>query len=122
PEGAVSLGLAGTAPGLVLEARGCVVVVLPGPPAELRRLWAAALDAEPVRKVLAAVRPPDRQVLRFFGVSESAVAQALARAGGEDGGVEATVCARDLEVHVDLIGRGDQLAKALKGELGEFLF
>ena len=30
PEGAQSLGLAGTAPGLVLDASGCAVVVLPG--------------------------------------------------------------------------------------------
>ncbi|HSI97346.1 MAG TPA: competence/damage-inducible protein A, partial [Gaiellaceae bacterium] len=43
PEGAVSLGLAGTAPGMVLETNGCVVVVLPGPPRELRRLWPRAL-------------------------------------------------------------------------------
>ena len=31
PEGAVSLGIAGTAPGVVLDAGSCVVVVLPGP-------------------------------------------------------------------------------------------
>ena len=39
PEGAVSLGLAGTAPGLVLQTSRAVVVVLPGPPGELQRLW-----------------------------------------------------------------------------------
>ena len=31
PEGALSLGLAGTAPGIVLDTGNCVVVVLPGP-------------------------------------------------------------------------------------------
>src|SRR5205809_6779838 len=45
PEGARSLGLAGTAPGLVLEHGNAVVVVLPGPPAELQRLWEKALEA-----------------------------------------------------------------------------
>ena len=39
PEGAVVVGLAGTAPALVLETERGVVVVLPGPPRELRRLW-----------------------------------------------------------------------------------
>src|SRR4029077_12765844 len=34
PEGAISLGLAGTAPGVVLRAREAIVVVLPVPPAE----------------------------------------------------------------------------------------
>src|SRR5438128_10949522 len=69
PEGALSLGLAGTAPGLVLESGGAVVVVLPGPPAELRRLWADALRAEPVRRVLDHARPPELRLLRFFGAS-----------------------------------------------------
>jgi nicotinamide-nucleotide amidase len=41
-------------------------------------------------------------VLRFYGVSESAVARTLAEAGGEGGGVEVTICARDFEIHVDL--------------------
>ena len=39
PDGALSLGLAGTAPGLVLEGGNCVVVVLPGPPTGTRRCF-----------------------------------------------------------------------------------
>src|SRR6185436_11043751 len=74
PDGSVSLGLAGTAPGLVLEAGEGVVVVLPGPPAELQRLWLEAVDSEPVRRVLARASAPERRLLRFFGASESAVA------------------------------------------------
>jgi nicotinamide-nucleotide amidase len=38
----------------------------------------------------------------MFGVSESAVARALAEAGGDGDGVEVTICARDFEIHVDL--------------------
>src|SRR5262249_32763362 len=53
PESALSLGLAGPAPGIVLDTGACVVVVLPGPPRELRRLWPRALETEPVRRVLA---------------------------------------------------------------------
>ena len=103
PEGAVSLGLAGTAPGLVLEHAGCVVVILPGPPRELQRLWPNARHTEPFRRLLERTHPPDRRLLRFFGASESTVAQALADAGGDGGGVEATICARDFEIHVDLV-------------------
>jgi nicotinamide-nucleotide amidase len=103
PEGAASVGLAGTAPGLVMEENGTAVVVLPGPPGELKRLWASALEAEPVRRVLERARPPGRRVLRFFGASESAIARALEEAGGERPGVEATICARDFEIHVDLV-------------------
>jgi len=122
PEGAIVIGIAGTAPGLVLDAGGAVAVVLPGPPAELRRLWGAALDGEPVRRVLARAEPPRRHVLRFFGVSESAVGKALAEAGGEPEGVQATVCAHDGEIWVELFGESEELAGALESALGRYLF
>ena len=128
PEGARSVGLAGTAPGLVLEHDGCVVVVLPGPPGELRRLWSAALEQEAVRSLLAQARPPGRRVLRFFGASESAIARALEEAGGERDGVEATICARDFEIHVDLVvdpgaeGAADELEAQLVEPLERWLF
>lgn len=128
PAGAVPVGLAGTAPGLVVEVGAAVAVLLPGPPAELRRLWPQALASEPVSRVLARARPPGRRVLRFYGASESAVAQALERAGGEGEGVEATVCARDFEVHVDLVVEpgaepaAEALAAGLRAELGRYLF
>ncbi|HEX7309602.1 MAG TPA: molybdopterin-binding protein, partial [Gaiellaceae bacterium] len=114
PEGAVSLGLAGTAPGLVLQAGEAAVVVLPGPPAELQRLWPRALETGPVRRVLAQATPPEHRVLRFFGASESEVARVLADAGGEPPGVTATVCAREFEIHVDLYGPADELADTLR--------
>jgi nicotinamide-nucleotide amidase len=107
PAGGESLGLAGTAPGVVLSANGCVAVALPGPPPELQ---------------------PGRRVLRFFGASESAVAQALEDAGGDGDGVEATICARDFEIHVDLLvepgadERADALSAALRAPLERYLF
>ena len=122
PDGAVSLGLAGTAPGLVLQAGEAAVVVLPGPPAELQRLWPRALETEPVRRVLAQATPPEHRVLRFFGASESEVARVLADAGGEPPGVTATVCAREFEIHVDLYGSADELADTLRERLGRHLF
>ena len=128
PAGARSLGLAGTAPGLVLEHGNAVVVVLPGPPAELQRLWEKALEAEPVQRVLARAQPPELRQLRFFGASESTVAKALAEAGGDGDGVEATICARDFEIHVDLVvepgaeARADELTQGLVTPLERYLF
>jgi nicotinamide-nucleotide amidase len=128
PAGAVKLGLAGTAPGLVVEMPNGVVVVLPGPPAELRRLWPRALETDALRALLAGARPPDRRYLRFFGASESAVAKALDAAGGDGDGVEATICARDFEIHLDLLvdpgaeGRATELEDRLRQSLGRYLF
>jgi len=128
PEGAEVIGVAGTAPGLVLQGEGCVFVVLPGPPGELRRLWPAAVASEALGSVLGRTTPPGRHVLRFFGASESTVAKALADAGGDGDGVEATICARDFEIHVDLVvepgadERGERLAAALREPLEPYLF
>ena len=128
PAGAVVVGIAGTAPALVLAAEETVFIVLPGPPSELRRLWPQALETSPVRSVLARAREPERRVLRFYGASESAVARALAEAGGEAPGLAVTVCARDFEIHVDLVfeaeasSAADGLGTGLRERLGEYLF
>jgi nicotinamide-nucleotide amidase len=128
PAGAVSLGLAGTAPGSVLDLGETVVVVLPGPPAELQRLWPRALETEAVRRVLGRAQPPGRRLLRFYGASESAIARSLREAGGEPDGVETTICARDFEIHVDLVvqpgseGIADELEAALVAPVEQYLF
>ena len=129
PAPAASIGLAGTAPGLVLRApNGCVVVVLPGPPSELQRLWPNALASEPMRELLARTSPPDRRVLRLFGLSESAVARALDEAGGDGDGVEVTICAREFEIHVDFVvepgadARAAALEQAMAAPLEKWIF
>ena len=54
PDGARAIGLAGTAPGLIVPWRdGRFVVVLPGPPSELQRLWPNALETDEFRALLA---------------------------------------------------------------------
>ncbi len=127
-EGSVVVGIAGTAPALVLQAERGAVVVLPGPPSELRRLWPGALESGPVRKVLSRAREPERRVLRFYGASESEIARALEESGGEGGGVTATICAREFEIHVDLFvekegrARADELVEGLRERAGRHLF
>lgn len=128
PDGSISLGLAGTAPGLVLDLDDTVVVVLPGPPRELQRLWPRALETEPVRRVVARAPAREHRVLRFFGTPESAVAEALAAAGGEGEGLDVTICAREFEIHVDLFvepsaqERGTHVADSLRETLRPYLF
>jgi nicotinamide-nucleotide amidase len=128
PEGAIVAGLAGTAPALVLQLDHCIAVTLPGPPTELQALWPAVIETEPMQRLLERVRPPDRRVLRLYGVGESTVARALEAAGGEPDGVEVTICARDFEIHIDLFvdpgaeARAGELQAALLEPIGEYLF
>ncbi|MBD0349061.1 MAG: nicotinamide-nucleotide amidohydrolase family protein [Thermoleophilia bacterium] len=123
PAGAVSLGLAGTAPGVLLEHDGRIAVALPGPPGELRRLWRIALETEPFRRLRARVRPPHARVLRVYGVTESAVARALDATGGESEGLDITICAHDFEVRVDLLAApgAEERAAAVEASLADAL-
>jgi nicotinamide-nucleotide amidase len=128
PAGALVAGLAGTAPALAVAVDGSAAAVLPGPPSELQALWPRVLELEPVRAVLARARAPERRTLRFFGVSESTVARAFDEAGGDGDGVEATICAREFEIHVDLVvapgaaARADALEAALLPPLEQYLY
>ncbi len=122
PAGGRVIGIAGTAPGLVVETDGAVAVVLPGPPPELRRLWRAALEDDAVRGLLQRAEAPERRVLRVYGVSESAIARALVEAGGEPEGVQVTICAHAGEIWVELFGDGEELAESFRGALGASIF
>ncbi len=128
PAGATSLGLAGTAPGMVVEVNGTPVVILPGPPPELQRLWPNALTTEPVRRVLDGGEPPLRRTLRLFGTGESTVARAFEEAGGDGDGVEVTICARDFEIVVEVLAepraeqRAESLTAGLRERLGRHLY
>jgi nicotinamide-nucleotide amidase len=122
PAGGRVIGIAGTAPGLVVETGRAVAVVLPGPPPELQRLWRSALEDDAVRAVVERAETPERRVLRVYGVGESSVARVLAEAGGEPEGVQATICAHAGEIWVELFGDGEELAESFRGALGSSIF
>jgi nicotinamide-nucleotide amidase len=81
PEGGVSLGLAGTAPGVLLQTGSALAIVLPGPPGELQRIWRTALERPELQELFARARSPAFRILRFFGLPESAVAGVVEQAG-----------------------------------------
>lgn len=122
PAGATPLDPVGTAPGLVVPAGERVVVVLPGPPRELRPMWPAALATEPVRAVLVRATPLHGYTLRMFGTPESEIAKSLREieAEGVDlGAVEITTCLRRGEIEIDVRYRDEAaaVAEAVRGGL-----
>ncbi|MBA3843583.1 MAG: nicotinamide-nucleotide amidohydrolase family protein [Actinobacteria bacterium] len=128
PDGASWVGLVGTAPAVVFAHDDGLVVALPGPPRELQALWPRVLETEALQALLRRAKPPDRRVLRFYGVSESAVARSLAAAGGDGDGVDVTICAREFELHVDLFvepgasARAEAIEAQLVADNERFLF
>ncbi len=116
PRGATILDPVGTAPGLVVPpseppgaggsespTRGPTVVVLPGPPRELRPMWEAAIHTDALRAALAGATAYRRRTLRLFGIPESEIAETLRvaeRGGVELGRLEITTCLKRGEIEV----------------------
>jgi nicotinamide-nucleotide amidase len=107
PRGARVLEPVGTAPGFVVEPaqgrNGPTIVVLPGPPRELRPMWKQALATEELRTAIAGATHYRQGVQRLFGIPESEIAQTLRIA--EQHGVplqelEITTCLRGGEIEV----------------------
>lgn len=104
PDGAVVLAPVGTAPGLVVTPApgrdGVPIVVLPGPPGELRGMWPDALAAAPVRAVLERASPLTQRTIRMWGSWEAELAVTLERIADRIEGLEVTTCLRDGELEV----------------------
>ncbi len=104
PAGALVLPPVGTAPGLVVppaEGRtGPLVLVLPGPPAELRGMWDAAVAAEPTQRALSGRSELRQETVRLWGTLESELAATLRGHDAEFDGLEITTCLRDGELEI----------------------
>jgi nicotinamide-nucleotide amidase len=106
PQGATVIDPVGTAPGLVvppLDGSGPTVVVLPGPPRELRPMWEMATATDAFKSAIAHATTYRRGILRLFGIPESEIARTL-REAEADGlsldGLEVTTCLRRGEIEV----------------------
>lgn len=124
PEGARVLPPPGTAPGCALAHEGTVIVVLPGPPWELARMWEEALPGAPLAGLLARAEAPHERVLRLWAVPESRL---VAELDGFDpdvwGRLRVGICARAAELEVTIRARpGDAwAADALEERIAERL-
>jgi nicotinamide-nucleotide amidase len=110
PRGSTVLDPIGTAPGLVVPygpsgsaGEGPTVVVLPGPPGELRPMWETAVATAPFRAAIAGATHYRREIVRLYGLPESEIAatlEAAAADGLELGGLEITTCLRRGEIEI----------------------
>jgi nicotinamide-nucleotide amidase len=124
PEGARVLPPPGTAPGCALVHEGTVIVVLPGPPWELARMWEEALPDDPLAGLLARAEAPDERVLRLWAVPESRLVAELEGWEPESWSrLRVGICARAAELEVTVRARpGDAwAADALESRIAERL-
>jgi nicotinamide-nucleotide amidase len=111
PEGATVIAPVGTAPGLIVppaEGRaGPPVVVLPGPPRELRGMWPTVLADPTVHAALVGRAELRQRTIRLWGTPESELAATLREHAGALTGLEITTCLRDGEVEIVTRYRAD---------------
>jgi nicotinamide-nucleotide amidase len=102
PQGAHVLDPVGTAPGVVVPGKP-TVVVLPGPPRELQPMWPVALATPAVQEAIAGRTTYRQEMVRMFGLPESALADTLRDAEHSVEGferLEITTCLRRGEVEM----------------------
>jgi nicotinamide-nucleotide amidase len=124
PEGATPLDPVGTAPGLVVPAGERTILVLPGPPRELRPMWPVALETDRMRDLLGRATPLHGYTLRLFGIPESEIAKSLREIEAEGVAlpeVEITTCLRRGEIEIDVRYRDEaaNIAEAVRQGLAE---
>ena len=126
PVGAEVLAPVGTAPGVIMPVGDQRIVVLPGPPVELARMWLTAVASPLVAPLLAGGLP--RKVLRLYGIPESTIADAFEDLGGDAGGTETTICASRAEIEVvirhpvEAEGAAERLAAGMRERFGRAVF
>lgn len=104
PRGALVLDPVGTAAGLIVPAPagadGPPVVVLPGPPRELRPMWSAAIAAAPVRAILDRATPLRQNTIRLWRTLEADLAASLRELETRVPRLEITTCMRTGELEI----------------------
>ncbi|PAW77042.1 MAG: competence/damage-inducible protein A [Verrucomicrobia bacterium Tous-C9LFEB] len=128
PEGAIVLkNDFGTAPGLIIEDGGKAVVLLPGPPRELKPMWKNKVEPWLRDKLAALKRPPVyERIWRIVAVGESRVQDMLEPVLKDLGEFEFGYCARAGEVDFRLITHDaaalDKAAVIIREKIGDAIY
>ena len=102
PAGAQILDPVGTAPGVVGPGKPTVVGE-PGPPREVQPMWHTAVETAGLQEAIAGRTEYRQEMVRMFGLPESALAETLRAAQGSIDGfdrLEITTCLRRGELEI----------------------
>jgi nicotinamide-nucleotide amidase len=120
----------GTAPGMLIQEGKCTVVMLPGPPREMKPIFDASIT--PVLKGLAGDSLILRRCLNIFGLTESRTDELAAPIYTRYENPSTTILFKDgqIELHLTAQARSageaekllDELTDLLDEKLGEYIF
>ncbi len=129
PEGARVLpNHHGTAPGLVLESKGKLIILLPGPPRELKPMFEEQV-LPLLREKFSNRETREMRTMRVALLGESVIEEQVLDATRGLKGLELGYCARMGEVDVRIVTRGkgakaraDEAEKRVRAKLGAAIF
>jgi len=107
PVGATILDPVGTAPGVVVPGKPAVLV-LPGPPRELQPMWHTAVKTPALQEAIAGRTEYRQDMVRMFGLPESALAATLREAEDSVDGFDRLDLERAREPETEAAVRSDR--------------
>ncbi|MHC3004136.1 competence/damage-inducible protein A [Gordonia sp. GN26] len=127
PAGAAAIPPTGTAPGVAIPASPGeqplpAILVLPGPPGELRAMWPTAIASPAIAEVVSRADDLKQETIRAYGLHEAELAETLRRAEEaipDFDALEITTCLRRGEL--DMVTRFAAADAATYGRLSDFL-
>lgn len=94
----------GTAPGAIIEARGKTVIILPGPPFEMKPMFDNFVWSE-LRRILGPqTERMNERILKIFGIGESAIEEVLGELMSLSN-VTLALLAKRAEMHIRMVAR-----------------
>lgn len=122
----------GTAPGAIVEHNDKIVVILPGPPFEMKPMFEESVEPYLRSKAGTAPEVVRTRVLKVFGMSESAVEEMLGEVLNSPPGTTIAFLAKQAEINVRLSVTGvetgraqellDELESQIRAKLGDRIF
>lgn len=99
----------GTAPGAIIERNGKIVIILPGPPFEMRPMFDTYVWPELQRIIGPQAERMNERVLKVFGIGESAIEEVLGDLMSLPN-ITMALLAKRAEMHIRLVARGADTA------------
>lgn len=120
----------GSAPGMLIDHEGTLIFLLPGPPNEMKAMFAS--EVAPLLENLSGGMRIRRRTLKVSGLTESAVDQKIAPIYKRYSNPQTTILATTAGIEVHLTASGasieeaerllDELANQIEDELGHYVF
>jgi len=115
PKGATILkNLMGTAPGMYISKNQKVIILLPGPPKEMGRMYTDEVAPLLIKEYGIDVNRAVSKTIKIFGPGESKVEQLLAEVMNDSCGCSIALLAKEGEVHVKITSEGKDVNQSQK--------